>query len=97
MPTPESGSTLSPSQSQPGASSGSALETIHDSTSQLGRPFYIRWKTTKPLPFHEIQTLRNPWRDNRLVKVSRDGTELEPNVGAQLLAIWDAYAQKNST
>lgn len=97
VPTPESGSTLSPSQSQPGASSGSALETIHDSTSQLGRPFYIRWKTTKPLPFHEIQTLRNPWRDNRLVKVSRDGTELEPNVGAQLLAIWDAYAQKNST
>lgn len=72
-----------------------ASDPIHDSKSQLGQPFYISWKNTKPLPFSEIQSLRNPWRDNRLVKVSRDGTELEPKVGKQLLAIWDAYA-KNS-
>ena len=95
-PAPSSESGSATSSSQPGPMSSSAAEQIHDSTSQLGRPFYIRWKNTKPLPFHEIQALRNPWRDNRLVKVSRDGTELEPNIGAQLLDIWDAYAQNNS-
>ncbi|WFD28775.1 hypothetical protein MNAN1_003789 [Malassezia nana] len=51
---------------------------------QVGRPFYLDWQITEPLPFSEIQNLRNPWRDNRLIKVSRDGTELEPNVGRQL-------------
>ena len=61
---------------------------------QVGQPFLIEWKITKPLPFSEIQSLRNPWRDNRLVKVSRDGTELEPQVGRQLLAIWEHYASK---
>ena len=60
----------------------------------MGQPFLIEWKITKPLPFSEIQSLRNPWRDNRLVKVSRDGTELEPQVGRQLLAIWEHYASK---
>ncbi|WFD01186.1 hypothetical protein MYAM1_003948 [Malassezia yamatoensis] len=45
---------------------------------------------TEPLPFRKINKLRNPWRDNRLVKVSRDGTELEPNVGRQLLSIWES-------
>lgn len=72
-------------------------DSIHDTKStQLGLPFYISWKITKPLPFSEIQTLRNPWRDNRLVKVSRDGTELEPNVGKQLIKIWEAYSKPTS-
>lgn len=58
---------------------------------QVGRPFYLDWQITEPLPFSEIQNLRNPWRDNRLIKVSRDGTELEPNVGRQLVSVWQTY------
>ncbi|WFD34166.1 hypothetical protein MCUN1_001002 [Malassezia cuniculi] len=57
----------------------------------FGRPFSIRWVITQPLPFSKIQHLRNPWRDNRLVKVSRDGTELEPHVGDELLKVWESH------
>ncbi|WFD24823.1 hypothetical protein MEQU1_003528 [Malassezia equina] len=66
--------------------------SIHESrTLQVGRPFSLDWKITQPLPFSEIHNLRNPWRDNRLIKVSRDGTELEPNVGRQLMSVWESY------
>jgi hypothetical protein len=34
--------------------------------------------------------LRNPWNGNREVKISRDGTEIEPSVGARLLQEFDA-------
>ncbi|PKI82724.1 hypothetical protein MVES_003551 [Malassezia vespertilionis] len=64
---------------------------IHEKTAQIGSPFYITWKNADPLPFADIQSLRNPWRDNRLVKVSRDGTELEPNVGRRLLDLWGPH------
>jgi len=70
---------------------------IHESrTLQVGQPFNLEWKITKPLPFSEIHNLRNPWRDNRLIKVSRDGTELEPNIGRQLMAIWEAYLSQDN-
>lgn len=55
-----------------------------------GQPFSIRWLITKSLPFSRVQHLRNPWRDNRLVKVSRDGTELEPSTGQELLKLWES-------
>ncbi|KAE8214377.1 hypothetical protein CF327_g2208 [Tilletia walkeri] len=57
----------------------------------LGRPFPITWLQTKHLPFRRIQHLRNPWRDNRQIKVSRDGTELEPSVGDQLISEWERF------
>lgn len=79
------------------ADESSPLSPIHASRSlHVGQPFYIEWKTTNPLPFSEIHNLRNPWRDNRLIKVSRDGTELEPNVGKQLISVWQAYLQKET-
>jgi hypothetical protein len=43
-----------------------------------------------PIPFHQIREIRNPWNRNQEVKVSRDGTEIEPSVGAILLAAFDA-------
>jgi hypothetical protein len=33
--------------------------------------------------------LRNPWNGNKEIKISRDGTELEPSVGARLLREFD--------
>ncbi|KAK0551965.1 hypothetical protein OC845_001938 [Tilletia horrida] len=57
----------------------------------LGRQFAIEWLQTKPLPFKKVQHLRNPWRDNRQIKVSRDGTELEPSVGNQLISDWERH------
>lgn len=42
------------------------------------------------LPFQRTRLLRNPWNGNREVKISRDGTEIEPSVGARLLKEFDA-------
>lgn len=56
--------------------------------SSLGSPFKVEWIVKVPLSFQAVRKLRNPWRENRLIKVSRDGTELEPSVGRQLLEMW---------
>ena len=57
--------------------------------STRGRPFRIEWIRTASLPFFCTWHLRNPWNRGREVKISRDGTELEPNVGQRLLDEWD--------
>ncbi|ORX37191.1 YT521-B-like domain-domain-containing protein [Kockovaella imperatae] len=56
---------------------------------ELGQPFAIQWIKTGSLPFGRTKHLRNPWNADREVKVSRDGTEVEPNVGLQFMAEWD--------
>ncbi|TFK68959.1 hypothetical protein BDN72DRAFT_841151 [Pluteus cervinus] len=55
-----------------------------------GESFRIQWITTERLPFNRARHLRNPWNHDREVKVSRDGTELEPGVGKKLLEEWEA-------
>ncbi|KAL1711937.1 YT521-B-like domain-containing protein [Schizophyllum commune] len=50
-----------------------------------GESFKVEWLCTKRLPFFRTRHLRNPWNHDRKVKVSRDGTELEPAVGQRLL------------
>jgi YT521-B-like domain len=54
-----------------------------------GKPFKIEWMNTERLPFFRTRHLRNPWNHDREIKVSRDGTELEPNVGQALLDEWN--------
>jgi hypothetical protein len=43
---------------------------------------------TSRLPFYRTRGLRNPWNSNREVKIARDGTELEPGIGAKLLQLF---------
>ncbi|TCD70159.1 hypothetical protein EIP91_004629 [Steccherinum ochraceum] len=54
-----------------------------------GESFKIEWIRTDRLPFYLTRHLRNPWNHDREVKVSRDGTELEPSVGQALLDQWE--------
>jgi hypothetical protein len=54
-----------------------------------GESFQVEWLKTTRLPFYRTRQLRNPWNHDREVKVSRDGTELEPSVGQALLDEWD--------
>ncbi|KAI0700364.1 YT521-B-like domain-containing protein [Cerioporus squamosus] len=54
-----------------------------------GESFKVEWIRTERLPFTRTRHLRNPWNHDREVKVSRDGTELEPSVGQALLEEWD--------
>lgn len=58
-----------------------------------GESFKIEWISTTKLPFNRTRHLRNPWNHNREIKVSRDGTELEPSVGQQLLDQWETLAR----
>ena len=53
-----------------------------------GESFKIVWLATEKLPFNRTRHLRNQWNHDREVKVSRDGTELEPTVGQKLLDEW---------
>ncbi|KAJ1310085.1 hypothetical protein OPQ81_006833 [Rhizoctonia solani] len=64
-----------------------------DKIESWGKPFKIRWIRTEKLPFHRTRHLRNPWNSDREVKVSRDGTEVEPNVGQRLLEEWDRVVE----
>ena len=68
-----------------------------------GDCFAVEWISTERLPFNRTKQLRNPWNHDREVKVSRDGTELEPTVGERLLDEWHTLSepqqqqQKSST
>ncbi|KDN37589.1 hypothetical protein K437DRAFT_270817 [Tilletiaria anomala UBC 951] len=63
----------------------------------IGRPFKVEWIQVRHVPFYVTRKLRNPWRDNRQVKVSRDGTELEPSVGREMLEIFDKFEDREKT
>ncbi|KAJ7246179.1 YT521-B-like domain-containing protein [Mycena rebaudengoi] len=56
-----------------------------------GQDFKLQWICTDRLPLHRTRHIRNPWNHDREVKVSRDGTELEPTVGQALLGEWAQY------
>lgn len=66
----------------PSASPGSATPQT------FGKPFKITWVSTDKLPFYRTRGLRNPWNANREVKIARDGTEIEPNVGRRLVSMF---------
>ncbi|EGN94027.1 hypothetical protein SERLA73DRAFT_189179 [Serpula lacrymans var. lacrymans S7.3] len=61
-----------------------------------GEPFRVEWLCTERLPFYRTRHMRNPWNHDREVKVSRDGTELEPGIGQQLIDEWLALAHTAS-
>ncbi|KAF9013077.1 YT521-B-like domain-containing protein [Cyathus striatus] len=58
-----------------------------------GDCFQVQWLSTQRLSFYHTRHIRNPWNHDREVKVSRDGTELEPSVGRTLLEEWERLAE----
>ncbi|KAG5646030.1 hypothetical protein DXG03_004632 [Asterophora parasitica] len=61
-----------------------------------GESFKIEWLSTVKLPFPRTRHIRNPWNHDREVKVSRDGTEVEPMMGKRLLEEWTRLADVQS-
>ncbi|XP_036258923.1 3'-5' RNA helicase YTHDC2 isoform X1 [Molothrus ater] len=55
----------------------------------FGGVFKVEWIRKESIPFQFAHHLLNPWNDNKKVQISRDGQELEPKVGEQLLQLWD--------
>ncbi|KAI0369368.1 hypothetical protein BV20DRAFT_358869 [Pilatotrama ljubarskyi] len=72
---------------------GEAGERQREEGPVWGEPFKVEWIRTDRLPFTRTRHLRNPWNHDREVKVSRDGTELEPSVGQALLDEWEKLDQ----
>ena len=67
----------------------SAVSATGSPTPQsFGKPFKITWLSNDRLPFFRTRGLRNPWNANREVKIARDGTEIEPNVGKRLIQMF---------
>ncbi|TNY21558.1 YT521-B-like domain-containing protein [Rhodotorula diobovata] len=64
-----------------------------------GTPFAIEWIKVAPLPFARTRHIRNSFNGNREIKISRDGTEVEPTAGEQLLGEWwrDLHSPKSSS
>ncbi|XP_030640259.1 3'-5' RNA helicase YTHDC2 [Chanos chanos] len=60
----------------------------------LGGVFNVEWIRRESLPFQFSHQLLNPWNDNKKVQISRDGQELEPQTGGQLLQLWERIPGK---
>ncbi|KFP71342.1 putative ATP-dependent RNA helicase YTHDC2, partial [Acanthisitta chloris] len=59
-------------------------------SASFGGVFQVEWIRKESIPFQFAHHLVNPWNDNKKVQMSRDGQELEPQVGEQLLQLWDS-------
>ena len=64
-----------------GAESGSAVK--------WGSTFKVKWQTIYDLPFGDVMHLKNPYNENKPIKISRDGQEVEPSVGHALCSTID--------
>jgi hypothetical protein len=90
----QSGSMPTPNLREDGAYSNLGVPGMArpDERSALGTPFKVEWVHLERLSFHRTQHLRNTWNHNLEVKVSRDGMELNPDVGQKLLREWDVLS-----
>ncbi|KAH8823594.1 YT521-B-like domain-containing protein [Flagelloscypha sp. PMI_526] len=69
--------------------SSSSDDTLNQSDGpQSSHYFPISWIQTRSIKFSKARHIKNHWNHNREVKVSRDGTELDPSAGEMMLNIW---------
>lgn len=88
---------LSDSDEEPPKSEGEEPEMESATGAQAwGKPFKVEWYSSNRLPFYRTRGLRNPWNANREVKIARDGTELETNVGKRLVQMFHRMGPSNA-
>lgn len=73
-------SVLAAGQALTGDLQGTDLPEDGEDGKSWGQPFRIQWVRVGGLSFSRTRNLRNPWNGERLIKVSRDGTEVEPSM-----------------
>ncbi|XP_043241748.1 3'-5' RNA helicase YTHDC2-like isoform X2 [Amphibalanus amphitrite] len=55
----------------------------------LGQSYKIEWVKRANIPFQATRHLINPYNEHRRVQTSRDGQEVQPQVGSALCRLWD--------
>ncbi|GAA5838478.1 hypothetical protein JCM11251_003404 [Rhodosporidiobolus azoricus] len=73
---------------EPKASPAPLTNAGRTGSANWGTPFAVEWITVKKLPFAKTKHLRNSFNGNREIKISRDGTEVEPSAGEALLSVF---------
>jgi len=58
----------------------------------LQKSFEIEWLSLKRIPFRQTTHLRNQLNENKEVKIARDGTELDADVGRRLCSLFHVPA-----
>ncbi|CAL8132366.1 unnamed protein product [Orchesella dallaii] len=61
---------------------------VGSSQRRMGGVFKLDWISKSELPFTKTNHLFNPWNEGKLVKIGRDGIEIEPHVGASLCKLF---------
>ena len=54
-----------------------------------GSAFRVRWQTIYDLSFGDVAHLHNAYNESKPIKISRDGQEVEPEVGRRLCVLID--------
>jgi hypothetical protein len=50
--------------------------------------FNIEWLSLDRVSFRQTRSYKNSWSHGREIKISRDGTELDPETGKRLIEQW---------
>eukprot|EP00479_Gromia_sphaerica_P006531 TRINITY_DN1885_c0_g1_i1.p1 TRINITY_DN1885_c0_g1~~TRINITY_DN1885_c0_g1_i1.p1 ORF type:complete len:220 (-),score=15.54 TRINITY_DN1885_c0_g1_i1:344-1003(-) len=69
----------------------SSIWSSRDGRPSWGGTFSVQWTLICNLPFNETLHLHNRWNEDKPVKISRDGQELPPDVGEDLLKLFQDY------
>ena len=83
----------SPPRTQPLNTSEAGTDSDHQQEGAApaqGRPFRIEWIKAQRLPFARTKHVANGFNSGREVKISRDGTEVEPSSGEQMVALFES-------
>lgn len=66
-----------------------------EGTQNLGSCFGLEWRRLYDLPFSETEFLKNPLNEDKPVKISRDGQELPPDIGQELVRLFEEGAERH--
>ncbi|CXI01412.1 YTH domain-containing protein, putative [Plasmodium berghei] len=84
-------------RSKPGESKNSNVYFYYDDKIFRGKNFDIQWIRIVDVFFHEVTHLKNSLNDNKLIKVGRDGQEIEQMAGMKLCDIFEAKFERMPT
>lgn len=63
-------------------------DTVTSQPEGLPKSFGIDWLSLKRIPFRQTTNLKNQLNENKEVKIARDGTELDSEVGRRLCSLF---------